>query len=106
MERAYIDWVRVESFRCVREADIHLTPLHALIGPNDSGKSSLLHAIVGGYVKTRFWSTALGAGWRPGNEYSDNRYPGWGLKTSPIPEHLRQGIYDLCNPRAILRLDP
>jgi predicted ATP-dependent endonuclease of OLD family len=45
MERAYIDWVRVENFRCVRQADIHLTPLHALIGPNDAGKSSLPHAI-------------------------------------------------------------
>jgi predicted ATPase len=45
MERPYVEWVRVESYRCIRSVDLHLTPLHALIGPNDSGKSSLLRAI-------------------------------------------------------------
>jgi len=45
MDRPYVEWVRVESYRCIRSVDLHLTPLHALIGPNDSGKSSLLRAI-------------------------------------------------------------
>ncbi len=45
MERPYVEWVRVENYRCVRSVDLRLTPLHALIGPNDSGKSSLLRAI-------------------------------------------------------------
>lgn len=37
--------IRVKEFRCVKDAEIRLTRLHALIGPNDSGKSSLLRAI-------------------------------------------------------------
>lgn len=34
-----------EAFGCIRSAGLDLTPLHALIGPNDSGKSTLLRAI-------------------------------------------------------------
>jgi predicted ATPase len=106
MVRAYIDWVRVESFRCVRQADIHLTPLHALIGPNDAGKSSLLHAIARGGGRPRFWSTALGAGWRPENEWVIDRYPRWDASRGALPEALRQKIHEMCNPRTILRLEP
>lgn len=36
---------RAQSWRCVRDARLVLTPLHALIGPNDSGKSTLLAGI-------------------------------------------------------------
>jgi predicted ATPase len=46
VDRPYVEWVRIEGFRCIKRADVHLTPLHALIGPNDSGKSSILRAIV------------------------------------------------------------
>ncbi|MBI4816471.1 MAG: AAA family ATPase [Deltaproteobacteria bacterium] len=37
--------IHVRGFGCVRNAELGLTPLHALIGPNDSGKSTLLRAI-------------------------------------------------------------
>lgn len=106
MERPYIDWIRVESFRCVRQADIHLTPLHALIGPNDAGKSTLLHAIARGARGSRFWSTALGVGWGQGNKYAQDLYPHWDPARRPPPEDLRQKFLAICNPRAILRLDP
>jgi ABC-type uncharacterized transport system ATPase subunit len=43
--RPYVERLRVRSFRCIKEVDFLLTPLHALIGPNDSGKSMLLEAI-------------------------------------------------------------
>jgi hypothetical protein len=43
--RPYIERIRVRNFRCIREVDFALTPLHALIGPNDSGKSTLLQAL-------------------------------------------------------------
>lgn len=36
--------LQVRHYGCVREARLLLTPLHALIGPNDSGKSTLLSA--------------------------------------------------------------
>lgn len=32
------------NYGCLREVDIDLTPLHAFIGPNDSGKSTILDA--------------------------------------------------------------
>ena len=40
-----ISQIDIEDFGPIRKASLKLTPLHALIGPNDSGKSSLLRAI-------------------------------------------------------------
>lgn len=36
---------RATAWRCVGDARLALTPLHALIGPNDSGKSTLLEGL-------------------------------------------------------------
>ncbi len=104
MERPYVEWVRVESYRCVRSADLHLTPLHALIGPNDSGKSSLLRAIHGG--KQNDWSalmwTSSGAIFHPS-----------GAVQAPYPSKLGPGLAGDDNAAvahavtpALLRLDP
>jgi predicted ATPase len=40
-----LDWIEVRDYGCVRHVKAPLTRLHALIGPNDSGKSTLLRAI-------------------------------------------------------------
>lgn len=40
-----IEAFTVSQFGCVRNASAALTPLHAFIGPNDSGKSTLLQAL-------------------------------------------------------------
>lgn len=45
MKRASLTELRVRGFGSVVDATLRLTPLHALIGPNDSGKSTLLHAL-------------------------------------------------------------
>lgn len=45
MPRPYVDRLRVQNFRCIKKVDFPLTPLHAFIGPNDSGKSTLLEAV-------------------------------------------------------------
>ncbi|MFO0553028.1 MAG: AAA family ATPase [Polyangiaceae bacterium] len=37
--------LRIQSFRCIQEVSVKLTPLHAFIGPNDSGKSTVLRAL-------------------------------------------------------------
>jgi predicted ATPase len=37
--------LHVENFKCLREVDVTLGPLTVLIGPNDSGKSSILDAL-------------------------------------------------------------
>ncbi len=37
----------ITDFRCIKKVELQLTRLHALIGPNDSGKSSILRALLG-----------------------------------------------------------
>lgn len=37
--------LHIKNFKAVADAEITLTPLHLLIGPNDSGKTSILEAI-------------------------------------------------------------
>lgn len=41
----FVESVRIQRFGCVRDTTIELTRLHALIGPNDSGKSTVLSAL-------------------------------------------------------------
>lgn len=45
MERPYIHELRVENYGCIRDTTFRFTPLHALIGPNDSGKTTVLRAL-------------------------------------------------------------
>ena len=40
-----IQQLEIQSYGCIRKARIVLSPLHALIGPNDSGKSTILRAL-------------------------------------------------------------
>ena len=37
--------VSIKNFKAIRDASVDLTPIHLLIGPNDSGKTSVLEAI-------------------------------------------------------------
>jgi predicted ATPase len=45
MDRSYVERVHLRDCGCVRDVRLELTPLHALIGPNDSGKTTILRAI-------------------------------------------------------------
>lgn len=45
MDRPYIEELRIRNYGCIRDATFQFTPLHALIGPNDSGKTTVLRAI-------------------------------------------------------------
>ena len=40
----FIERLTVKNYGCVKDVSIELTPFHAFIGPNDSGKSTLLRA--------------------------------------------------------------
>ncbi|MBI4706260.1 MAG: AAA family ATPase [Deltaproteobacteria bacterium] len=40
-----IERFRAENYGCLKNVEVKLTPIHAFVGPNDSGKSTLLHAI-------------------------------------------------------------
>lgn len=37
--------VRIQNYKALRDVTLNLTPIHVLIGPNDSGKTSILEAI-------------------------------------------------------------
>lgn len=37
--------LRVKNFKALRDVEIELTPIHVLIGPNDSGKTSILDVL-------------------------------------------------------------
>jgi len=103
VDRPYVEWVRVENYRCIKSADLHLTPLHALIGPNDSGKSSLLRAIAEGQMKA--WAPALRGGLKPNSsEWNPDEYPNW--RSGPLAEGAKSAIYQVIGPRQILRLHP
>lgn len=41
----YIEAVHFKEFGCLKNVEFTLTPIHALIGPNDSGKSTILRAV-------------------------------------------------------------
>lgn len=45
MGRMYINRLSIEEVGCVKKMEAELTPLHAFIGPNDSGKSTMLRAV-------------------------------------------------------------
>jgi predicted ATP-dependent endonuclease of OLD family len=42
---SFFEKVVLEHIGCIKSTEIALTPIHALIGPNDSGKTTALHAV-------------------------------------------------------------
>lgn len=104
MERAYVDWVRIENYRCIKSIDLHLTPLHALIGPNDSGKSSILSAIQYRHV-AGYWSTGhLIAFDRVHGRFSIATYPSF-QPNAPVGVSQNDEAWWIFN-STMLRLDP
>lgn len=54
--------MQVKNFACLRDVSVQLTPLHAFIGPNDSGKSTLLRALrTGVHLTTSIFEAGEGA---------------------------------------------
>lgn len=41
-----IDRIRIRGFGCIEDVEIELGPLQAFIGPNDSGKSTILRWVL------------------------------------------------------------
>ena len=40
-----IRWLKARNYGCLKDIEVEFTPLNALIGPNDSGKSTILRAV-------------------------------------------------------------
>ena len=60
-ENIHLQTIEIANLACLRAVKLDLTPLHAFIGPNDSGKSTLLRA-----VRTLTQCLALVAQWKAG----------------------------------------
>lgn len=45
MAQTAIQKVKINNCGCIKEAEVELSSLHAFVGPNDSGKSTLLRAV-------------------------------------------------------------
>ncbi|MDX2053891.1 MAG: AAA family ATPase [Polyangiaceae bacterium] len=60
MNDDYIQRVDIQRYGCARNVSVSLSPIHALIGPNDSGKSTILRAMrtAAQFAAGRFWDTA------------------------------------------------
>ena len=47
-----IETFRVQNYKALRDVTLSLTPIHVLIGPNDSGKTSILEALSAALCRT------------------------------------------------------
>jgi predicted ATPase len=63
MDRPFLDRLDVQNYGCLKDTTVTLSPLHALIGPNDSGKSTILQAL-----RT---ASLLAAGWNSLSKQDD-----------------------------------
>ncbi len=43
--RPHVDKLRIQGFGCIADATLALTPIHAIVGPSDSGKTTVLRAL-------------------------------------------------------------
>jgi predicted ATPase len=66
-----INRLRIQRFKCLRDVEMTFEPLTVLIGPNDSGKSSILQAlrIAGKLLGSKIEPRAFASTWR--------RYVSW-----------------------------
>lgn len=113
--RPYVERMRVRNFRCIKEVDFRLTPLHALIGPNDSGKSTLLEAIAAFSGNTsRDAATEVSLFWENGALSLDQQGTiAHGAHTAVADARrvitaagVNEALWKLANQVRLLRLDP
>jgi len=115
--KPHVERLRVRNVRCIEEVDFPLTRLHALIGPNDSGKSTLLEAIsvfstgapLGDTSEVSiFWKgqglTSIGGGVISHDAYvvTKNLRPGYDY----LEGDARKSLLEMVVPSRMLRLDP
>ncbi|MBP9203286.1 MAG: ATP-binding protein [Kofleriaceae bacterium] len=103
MTRPFVDHIRIEDYRCVRKVDVALTRLHAFIGPNDSGKSTILRAVAEEWATRWVGDAAINK--REGF-WGDGAYPQPPAKRV-LPDSVKMGrLTDATAPVRLLRLDP
>lgn len=98
--------VGVQGYRCIKDVDVALTPLHALVGPNDSGKSTLLGSISTITRGLGQGSADVGFQWQVeavdwAMRWDSSRTDPW-----PTDRSLRVAIQRECMQVRWMRLDP
>lgn len=91
-ERPVITTFRAKNYGCLVDVTAHITPLHAFIGPNDSGKSTLLHGMrtVVQLASGKFERAADGS-WKPFDHFLPARFP-----QNPSPPPPSSGTMLAC----------
>ncbi len=104
MGRPFIERAQIQDVGCVKDVDLHLTRLHALIGPNDSGKSTILGALHSGAARVSIRGVG---GWKPADpeEWKWEGTPDqWGPRALDASDQLvLRRAFEL---RSLLRLRP
>lgn len=86
--------LEVENYGCIRKASFALSPLHAFIGPNDSGKSTVLRALrTAAQFAAGYFEGAAG-NWAPFDPMFAPTKPGAAI-TLRFPDDLAYGIRNL-----------
>lgn len=103
--------LEIADYGCVKHATLRLTPLHALIGPNDSGKSTLLRAIFDVGRKSPpphgalLATTGTAAAVRLAPDKSEWHAAGVPMWTAGLP-HLGHPLWRELSPIQMVRFDP
>lgn len=122
MDETYFSRVDVHNFGCLKDVTFNLTPLHAIIGPNDSGKSTFLRLMdviarygepLSGPVthllgpKETTWFGAERGSLRVAGQLLDPKVPRRPLpwESSPTPRMLRLDPDELRKPGNLLPED-
>ena len=123
MDEPFFSRVHVQNFGCLKDVTFKLTPLHAVIGPNDSGKSTFLrlmemicqpgraiHPVTNQLLPvehyTRIRCERYGV-WQ--NNFPVKRHGGFNWEnsfaTSPVPRILRLDPDEMRKPWQLLTVD-
>lgn len=100
--------LKVSGWRCLNDTTLTLTPLHALIGPNDSGKSTLLDILWSAY-QLQFPDTLAMVELRTDTirmTFDRSKTPPWDAVRHRGPHLEQQGVRAEFGTARRLRLDP
>jgi hypothetical protein len=95
-ETPMIKSFHIQNYKALRDVTLELTPIHVLIGPNDSGKTSILEALTAYCRMTRFQDTDIFQGRWKGRELvwrgNRNAQVCFGLDFKDETLHVRHNV--------------
>lgn len=107
-----IERIRIQTFGCIEDVDLELGPLQAFIGPNDSGKSTILRAVAVGVKVLVHHSSVLDPRCRGGGSLTITVGGGHTHLSFPrtgsvqFPSSWSGPLATLRGGTALIRLDP